>query len=286
MSKKHWTYFGIGIFLIFCIPVVLNLPAFRPELDFSQSGQIGDTLGGITAPFINIIGGLLIYLSFQKQVEANQKQTEAIAKQIEANELQREALTIQREALENERENLKEEIKRAKDQEELQLLETMFNEFRNEVHLLEYEQYHYQSNPILKADNAIAAFSDTLLLEKDQIFQITQDSDEIIHKRIRQNIQFIIALSYILTSFASFLFQFENSTLESNSKSVLYTKFHLYYLTKIGVHIYGTFKIATQITYLEEYVVIVKTINDKLDKFEKEYDSIIPKIQIPGSQLI
>jgi len=41
---------------------------------FSSTGQIGDTIGGIAGPIINIIGSLLIYYSFITQNKANQIQ--------------------------------------------------------------------------------------------------------------------------------------------------------------------------------------------------------------------
>jgi hypothetical protein len=40
----------------------------------STTGQIGDTIGGIAGPIINIVGSLLIYLSFISQNKANQIQ--------------------------------------------------------------------------------------------------------------------------------------------------------------------------------------------------------------------
>lgn len=43
--------------------------AYWGNFDFSQTGQIGDTIGGITAPIINVIGAILI--SFKAQLKAN-----------------------------------------------------------------------------------------------------------------------------------------------------------------------------------------------------------------------
>lgn len=37
----------------------------------NSSGVIGDTIGGITAPFINLLAAFLVYMSFQQQLEAN-----------------------------------------------------------------------------------------------------------------------------------------------------------------------------------------------------------------------
>ena len=40
-------------------------------LDFTHTGEIGDTLGGITSPFINVLNAILIFLAFKEQKNAN-----------------------------------------------------------------------------------------------------------------------------------------------------------------------------------------------------------------------
>jgi hypothetical protein len=49
--------------IIIIIPPILVSTAFWNALDFSNSGQIGDTIGGITSPFINSIGAILIFIA-------------------------------------------------------------------------------------------------------------------------------------------------------------------------------------------------------------------------------
>lgn len=41
-------------------------------LDLTATGQIGDTIGGITAPIIGLVSAVLIYLSFTAQIRANE----------------------------------------------------------------------------------------------------------------------------------------------------------------------------------------------------------------------
>lgn len=60
----------IGV-IIFIIPTIAVLPALIRSFDFSTTGQIGDTIGGITSPFINAIGAVLVYLAFKEQIRAN-----------------------------------------------------------------------------------------------------------------------------------------------------------------------------------------------------------------------
>lgn len=63
------------------IPLIIILPYLFTQysiLDFTQSGQIGDTIGGITAPIIGLISAFIIYFSFVAQIKANQIQITAI----------------------------------------------------------------------------------------------------------------------------------------------------------------------------------------------------------------
>ncbi len=78
-SIKGFLSFLFGlvlIILIFAMPTVLTrdishfvdiFPSFR------TTGEIGDTIGGITAPFIGLLAAYLVYISFKKQVEANER---------------------------------------------------------------------------------------------------------------------------------------------------------------------------------------------------------------------
>tara|TARA_R110000868_G_scaffold180645_2_gene421296 strand:- start:1445 stop:2596 length:1152 start_codon:yes stop_codon:yes gene_type:complete len=68
---------GIAAFLLifsFIAPALFVSKAFTPKLDFSQTGPIGDTLGGIMNPFIALVGILLTFLAFYMQIKANQIQ--------------------------------------------------------------------------------------------------------------------------------------------------------------------------------------------------------------------
>ena len=50
-------------------------------IDFSETGQIGDTIGGITSPFIGIAAVLITGLAFYAQYRANQIQINALREQ-------------------------------------------------------------------------------------------------------------------------------------------------------------------------------------------------------------
>ncbi|VTP95811.1 hypothetical protein [Sphingobacterium daejeonense] len=62
-------------------------------LDFTQTGNIGDTIGGITAPIIGLIGAILVFLALKAQTQANilvqqQIENQATEKRIENESLQ------------------------------------------------------------------------------------------------------------------------------------------------------------------------------------------------------
>ncbi len=46
-------------------------------LNFNDKGQVGDTIGGTTAPFIGVLNVILLYLTFQQQSRFNKSQNEA-----------------------------------------------------------------------------------------------------------------------------------------------------------------------------------------------------------------
>lgn len=68
LSQAKWLLI-IGILLVVVAPIL-----FTREfgvIDFSDTGQIGDTIGGITAPIVNLVGAILVFFALQAQIEAN-----------------------------------------------------------------------------------------------------------------------------------------------------------------------------------------------------------------------
>ncbi|NJX16861.1 putative phage abortive infection protein [Tamlana crocina] len=67
-------------------------------IDFTQTGQIGDTIGGIMNPFIALAGVVLTYLAFYMQYKANQYQRAQFNIQLEKEKEQfRQELDLQKE---------------------------------------------------------------------------------------------------------------------------------------------------------------------------------------------
>lgn len=57
--------------IILFIPPIITLDSAFDFFNFTETGQIGDTIGGVTGPFINAIGAILIFLAFKEQIKAN-----------------------------------------------------------------------------------------------------------------------------------------------------------------------------------------------------------------------
>lgn len=62
-----------GIILMVVPPIIFTQYSYK--YDFRHTGEIGDTIGGITAPIAAIIGAILIFVSFLEQWKANKIQT-------------------------------------------------------------------------------------------------------------------------------------------------------------------------------------------------------------------
>ena len=68
-----------GLVLIIVAPILITRSAGL--ISFENTGQIGDTIGGITAPISGLIGSVLVYLALKAQIEANEIIQNQIAEQ-------------------------------------------------------------------------------------------------------------------------------------------------------------------------------------------------------------
>jgi hypothetical protein len=71
-----------GLLGIFTIPWLFTRDWFASFASYTNLGQIGDTIGGTTAPFIGLLSAVLVYRALQAQIKAN----EIIQKQVEKQE--------------------------------------------------------------------------------------------------------------------------------------------------------------------------------------------------------
>src|SRR4051794_28459324 len=67
--KRVKIIFLIGIVLIIISPFLLTRS--WGLIDFSNAGQIGDTIGGLTAPVSSLLGSILVFYALRAQIDAN-----------------------------------------------------------------------------------------------------------------------------------------------------------------------------------------------------------------------
>lgn len=73
------------IAIIFIAPWALTLDVTWLDVDYRGFGAIGDTIGGLTAPFLNGLSAVLVFYAFKAQIEANK-----IFQNLEQNKLNRD----------------------------------------------------------------------------------------------------------------------------------------------------------------------------------------------------
>lgn len=77
-SKKFWIY--TALYVLACI-IICFLPALLTSgsvIDFTETGQIGDTIGGIIGPVVAMIAAYLTFIAFWVQKQANEAQRQDI----------------------------------------------------------------------------------------------------------------------------------------------------------------------------------------------------------------
>jgi hypothetical protein len=81
----------LGVVLCIIMPIMLTLPAVDPIFNYSDTGEIGDTIGGITSPFVSLIGSILVFYALKAQIDANRLIQEQFDEQ-KADEIDRKRL--------------------------------------------------------------------------------------------------------------------------------------------------------------------------------------------------
>ncbi|MDJ1500678.1 hypothetical protein [Xanthocytophaga agilis] len=204
MRTRYWLILLLGILLSFITPVILIQPSISKIFDFSQTGQIGDTIGGITAPIINLIGSILVYLSFREQLKAN---------------------NLQRKALAN-------EIKQNRDREVFNLLNILFHEVTVDIASMSYVQKIYE-NGILIEENIVTGEKAVEILANDLKYNINQKNGR---TRFDLNENIIPLLKNLTSTIEFFLIELNNSQLSLKYKIFFYKRFFRYFESKLASH--------------------------------------------------
>ena len=64
----------VGIIATLMSPVLLTQDSCLGIFDFTETGQIGDTIGGITAPIVGLVSIILLYITLKEQQGFNSQQ--------------------------------------------------------------------------------------------------------------------------------------------------------------------------------------------------------------------
>lgn len=92
-NDSDWTKLSVlciiiaGILLLFSSIAPILFTNNSSRWDFSDTGQIGDTIGGIMNPFIAIGGVIMTFLAFYMQIRANKLQREQFQKTLNKNNI-------------------------------------------------------------------------------------------------------------------------------------------------------------------------------------------------------
>lgn len=84
LGKLEWSIISFSILCLifsFVSPYALTQKGWT-EIDFRDTGNIGDTIGGIMNPFVALVGVLVTFLAFLIQYRANQIQVKNFSKEI------------------------------------------------------------------------------------------------------------------------------------------------------------------------------------------------------------
>jgi hypothetical protein len=90
MAMTARTYMTIGPLVVLLLWIIVGA-----SQNASTRGLTGDFLGGVASPFIGLVSAVLVYLSFQQQIQANKIQMEALKQESKRNNI-RSTLNILR----------------------------------------------------------------------------------------------------------------------------------------------------------------------------------------------
>ena len=88
-TKKMLIIFICGILLVLVAPFLLTR-SFG-FVSFKDTGTIGDTIGGVTAPITSLLGSILVFFALKAQIEANKIITDQFNQQ-KLDEIERKRL--------------------------------------------------------------------------------------------------------------------------------------------------------------------------------------------------
>ena len=193
----------VGVAVVFIMPLILTRPALFEWMGLSgKSSEIGDAIGGITAPFISLISIILVYKSFKKQIDANDIQKDALKQEVIQNRLKNQS----------------------------DALDALLREIKDEFYKLRYKRRTPVSQLIPPAAEGIYEGEESLEKYAEDIKQfgdrIATDTVDFGH-----SIRYLVLLTEILQS------QLLESIIPMEGKRYFAKKFLSFYEAKIQFHI-------------------------------------------------
>lgn len=82
-NKQNFILLGILILLCISGVFLFTISTQWERFKFGDPNEIGDAIGGITAPIINIFSAILIFSTIKLQIDTNEEQFNRLSKQIE-----------------------------------------------------------------------------------------------------------------------------------------------------------------------------------------------------------
>ena len=79
--KKSCCAIMIVVIIVIISPFIFTRPAICEWFNYSSTGEIGDTIGGTTAPIIGLLSVILLYITLKKQIQADECQGERLVEQ-------------------------------------------------------------------------------------------------------------------------------------------------------------------------------------------------------------
>lgn len=80
--KKYWPHYLLAtvcFIMAFIAPIIFTWKSYHQFN--STTGFIGDTIGGLTAPFLNLAGSILVFAALRAQIDANRQVQQQFEKQ-------------------------------------------------------------------------------------------------------------------------------------------------------------------------------------------------------------
>ena len=82
IERENKVFIGATMMILLGFVLILTLPYILTRnhgwFDFTETGQIGDTIGGITAPFIAVCSAYITFRAFWVQYTYNKKQKNVV----------------------------------------------------------------------------------------------------------------------------------------------------------------------------------------------------------------